>query len=548
MTHRISSRASVESFKKEAKRWLKALRAGDVEAHKRLNAALPAYSGDVTLRTLQHALAREQGLPGWQALIDSLGVRERELRGIADEILRHAIFKGEPTIAVRLFLQHPEVAQIDLFTAVAAGNLNEVKRHLAADPAAASRAGGPHAWPPLLYLAYMRLPGSAPQSLDIARALLDCGADPNVRWHDEWGTHFTVLAGVIALGEGVKPPHECADELAELLLRRGADPRDVQVLYDTSIVSDDTHWLEVLWAHSDRLGLTSWWSTSQEKPIGGTIPSSPLDFMLGLAVSHRHLRRAEWLLVHGAHADGRQPYSGRRLSEEALVYGDEAMAALLAKQGAPDVPPQGLAAFQIACRKLDRAEARRLSELHPEYLLDAEVMLAAVREQRLDIIDVLLGLGVSVDVEDQGGIRALNIAAGTGAIDIVKRLIECGADIDKPTKHYGGPMGFAAHFGQRATAALLAPYSRDVHNLVYLGMKDRLKEILAAEPQLANQFHFREGFTPLFALPDPEPAALDMAQFLLGHGADPSLRDKGGTTPADAARKRGFTAVAELLS
>jgi ankyrin repeat protein len=39
-----------------------------------------------------------------------------------------------------------------------------------------------------------------------------------------------------------------------------------------------------------------------------------------------------------------------------------------------------------------------------------------------------------------------------------------------------------------------------------------------------------------------------MARFLLDHGADPRFRDKDGDAPADAARKRGFSTVAALLS
>ena len=87
-----------------------------------------------------------------------------------------------------------------------------------------------------------------------------------------------------------------------------------------------------------------------------------------------------------------------------------------------------------------------------------------------------------------------------------------------------------------------------MHNLVFLGMRDRLRELLAAEPALANLPHLREGFTPLFSLPADEAAALEMARFLLQHGADPRFRDKDGDTPADAARKRGFTSVAALLN
>jgi len=161
---------------------------------------------------------------------------------------------------------------------------------------------------------------------------------------------------------------------------------------------------------------------------------------------------------------------------------------------------------------------------------------------------LLLDLGMPVDIEDDDGIRALHLAAGNGAVDVVKHLIQQGADIDKPTNRYGGPLGFAAHFNQHSAAQLLAPLSRDVHTLVFLGFKDRLRELFTADPQLVNLVHARTGVTPLFTLPQDESAALDMARFLIQHGANVRVRDAAGATPADVARKLGFNAVAELLS
>jgi uncharacterized protein len=404
MTRQTRPHSNLESLKKEAKRWLKALRAADPDALARLRTALPEHDENITLRTVQWALAREHGVAGWTVLVDSIAARERKLRElheIADEMLRHAIFKGDHAVAARLFERHPEVATLDLFTAVAAGNLEEVERRLAADPAAASRAGGPLLWPPLLYLAYMRLPGGAAQSVDVARALLERGADPNARWNDGWENYFTVLTGVIALGEGVKPPHERADELAELLLERGAEPFDTQSFYNTSIVGDDTHWLEVLWAHSERRGEIGKWSAEQR--IGGKIQLSALDFMLSLAVSYNHPRRAEWLLAHGANPDVSHAYSVRPLREEALVHGSQAMADLLTRHGAAVAPLSGAAAFQVACRARDLAEARRLAALHPEALSDATNLLTAARFGRLDIVELLLDLGMEVDAEDDAG-------------------------------------------------------------------------------------------------------------------------------------------------
>jgi ankyrin repeat protein len=546
----MSESSRVESLRKQAKQWLKALRAADPQAIARLRAALTKHSYDEppTLRTVQLALARERGFDGWSALLHAAQAEYPALRELADEMLHHAIFRGEHEVAARLFTQHPELARVDIYTAVSAGDLEEVERRLAADPAMAVRPGGPHHWPPILYLAFMRLPGSARHAVEIARRLINLGADPNSSWNDDWDNPFKVITGVIGLGEGVKPPHERADELVALLVESGADPFDTQSFYDISIVDDDTHWLDVLWQHAVARGVTDQWRGVANKPIGGPLAENPLDFMLSLAVSYRHHRRAEWLLAHGANPNSRHAYSRRTQREEALVYGAEEIVVQLEQHGATPTQLDGPVGFIVACRKDDIDEARRLALLHPEVLLDSEPMITAAREGRFATVELLLDLGMDVDIADGAGVRALNVAAGNNRLDVMRLLIDRDADIDRPTQHYDGPMGFAAHFGHREAAALLAPYSRDVHNMLFIELKDRLAELFAAEPELVNLRHPRSGVTPLCCLPPDETLALEMARFLLEHGADKNFRDETGATAADVARRRGFNAVAELLS
>jgi ankyrin repeat protein len=79
-------------------------------------------------------------------------------------------------------------------------------------------------------------------------------------------------------------------------------------------------------------------------------------------------------------------------------------------------------------------------------------------------------------------------------------------------------------------------------------MKDPLRELLTAEPGLANLVHYRTEQTPLFSLPNEEASALDMVKFLLKHEANARLVNKEGDTAANAARKRGFNDVARLLT
>src|SRR3954469_10394956 len=68
MQRKLTSTTTLDNLKKEAKRWLKALRENDAEARERLTRAYPTASETPVLRDVQHAIAREYGLAGWKEL------------------------------------------------------------------------------------------------------------------------------------------------------------------------------------------------------------------------------------------------------------------------------------------------------------------------------------------------------------------------------------------------------------------------------------------------------------------------------------------------
>ena len=68
MPRTITSATTLENLRKEAKRWLKALRAGDADARTRFDAAHPKTPAEPTLRDVQHALALEYEATDWAAL------------------------------------------------------------------------------------------------------------------------------------------------------------------------------------------------------------------------------------------------------------------------------------------------------------------------------------------------------------------------------------------------------------------------------------------------------------------------------------------------
>ena len=69
---RLTAHTTLENLKKEAKRWLKALRAAEAAAHARYARAYPEGTSTPGLRDVQHALAREYGFAGWTALKEAV--------------------------------------------------------------------------------------------------------------------------------------------------------------------------------------------------------------------------------------------------------------------------------------------------------------------------------------------------------------------------------------------------------------------------------------------------------------------------------------------
>lgn len=470
--------------------------------------------------------------------------------------------------AGRLLARHPEIAQENLYTAVVCGALDEVLRILAERPAAASEAGGPRGWPPLLYLCDARLPGEGNWSEHapaIARALFDRGADANA-WYPggDQSIHYTALTCLVGRGEEQASVHPQARALAALLLERGAEPYDTQVLYNVfaghashrHLADDDFVWLlDLIFEHSVRRGREADWKDPDWPMLGMGGYGGGAWYLLFNALKGNYLRLAEWCLAHGANpnppraADRRTPQG--TLYEQAVRSGLEEFAALLARFGAPvaAAAPGSYEEFVAACSKGDRSRAKAILNDHPEYLHDPAALFTAAEHDMLALAETLLDLGMSPDMPNprSGNARALHMAAYSDARRVTALLVRRGAEVDPRDETHGSTPIYWALWGQKpGTVDLLAPYSRDVWVLTAAGKLDRLKDVLAAEPHLARIGE--GGDSLLFYLPDDERAAAEMVRLLLQHGADPTVARKDGTTAEAAARARGLEEAADLLT
>lgn len=271
------------------------------------------------LHDAQLTTARRYGFSGWPALVhhiedtaalcvdpsrvddDTLGPTDRFC---ALACLRYDDSDAPPRWAAAAAIrdEYPALTDGHVWASAAAADVPALRTMLASDPRSASAIGGPYRWPPLLYLAYSRVPGEA---VTAATLLLDAGADPNAGylWRG-MPTPFTVLTGVFGEGEQGprrQPRHPHAGPLAALLLGRGAHPVDQQTLYNRMFTPDDTH-LELLFAH----GLADAGPSPWERRLGAAMETRAQMWQrqLDWAGEHGFTDRLALLHRHGIDTSG----------------------------------------------------------------------------------------------------------------------------------------------------------------------------------------------------------------------------------------------------
>ena len=92
----------------------------------------------------------------------------------------------------------------------------------------------------------------------IGQALLARGANPNA-FYMAGDSSYTALVGAAGQGEQDSPRQPQSAALFQLLLERGAEPFDIQVLYNTHFNCDLIWWLDLVYRHTVAHGRKSAW-------------------------------------------------------------------------------------------------------------------------------------------------------------------------------------------------------------------------------------------------------------------------------------------------
>ena len=432
----LPGNADLEHLRRDARRLQRGVRSGDARALELAARHHPAGPPDdlstYALSDAQLVVARAYGFASWPRLVAYLRVAaslSRDPAALDPAVLDPAVLdpgapdpgasdpdgsatesaslvaalacltyteRDEPARwhrAAELLSAQPELVNRDVSVAAAAGDGEALRVHLAADPSAVEREGGPFGWVPLLYVVYSRLPQRAP--VDSARLLLDAGADPDsgYLWQG-LPTPFTALTGAFGEGENGpcrQPRHPRWRELAELLLERGADPNDRQTLYNRMFGRDDSH-LELLLRHGLGRPASEVWA----RRIGVT--AETIDEMLA--------RQVDWALDHG--------YTHRLelLARHGLVDPATMSAAEDTAEGAAEDAAEGAA---------DGAASgpRRSGQVRTEARIARLSTPEAVREAA--------ARGDDLEARREGR-TALHQAAFMGDVELVRALLDAGAD------------------------------------------------------------------------------------------------------------------------
>jgi hypothetical protein len=481
--------ASLEQLRKQAKDVRDLARAGVPGALDLVAEHHPKGAHPVTLTGAQLVVARHYGFASWARLRQYLEMIERYRRspdevdqttGTAGEFLAFACLRfggdDEPSRwdrAARVLAAHPELTRASIHVAAAAADEASVRAQLAADPALASREGGPYGWEPLLYLASARHNPRISQeaTLGTARALLEHGADPNAGylWH---GLYPPYTAVTCALGSQDEDEHPHAFALAGLLLTAGADANDGQLLYDRQFGHDDRH-LVLLFEHGLGRGDGGLWAARFGDKAES--PQEMLRGQLSWAIVHDMGDRVRLLVRHGV--DFRTPYAAPRGRPTAQRSSDGLTPAELAKlSGYPELaewlvahgaaPPalDEVNSLIAAVLAGDRDTAMRL-RAHAPAARDRRpgLMAWAASDRKLDAIALLAELGFDVNARgrldipvEQPWFTPLHEAAQTGDVEMAQLLLELGADPNIKSEWGATPLESARQHGQEAVAELLA--------------------------------------------------------------------------------------------
>lgn len=328
------------------------------------------------------------------------------------DFIRASFWHGSLDRANAILAVHPAIATADIHTAAILGDAAAVQRFLATNPANATAKSAPLDMDALTHLCFstylQRDRARSDGFVRAARALLDAGASANTGFWDnthkpdpEWEPVLYGAAGVA---------HHA--DMTQLLLERGANPNDIEVVYHSPETTDNAA-LKLL-------------------VETGRITPENLSLMLVRKHDWHDYEGVKYLLEHGADANvERCPW--RPLNHAIRRDNDVEIIELLLDHGVdPTLTEKGVSGVSLAARRgrrdiLDAFERRGIRI----ELQDMERLIAAcARHDDAAIREIVEREPARArELLAEGG-KLLAEFAGTANTEGVRRLLDLGVPID----------------------------------------------------------------------------------------------------------------------
>ncbi|MGH9089227.1 MAG: ankyrin repeat domain-containing protein [Acidimicrobiales bacterium] len=536
MSTSLPEHPNLDQLRRQAKELRDAARSGDAGALDRFSRHHRAVTqGEVTLAAAQLVIARELGFASWPRLKAAVDARASTPEGLADAFVLASIEQGWRE-AVSILQAHPSIADHSIYTAAVLGDVLAVSEMLVADPSLAVAIDEARGWPPLLYACYSRWhqidPAREPGIAAVARLLLDTGASPNTNnaARPHHGYRSALHSSVV-----VNNP-----VLTGLLLERGAQPNDGESLYHAAghrdhacldlllshgAIVSGTWALEVAVHNDDAVGVTRLLNAGagHGEPIRDLAAS-----VLPDAAATASSETVGALLIAGADPESRDP-DGVSALRCAVRAGNRDAASRLLEQGASD-DSTDIDRFIGACLRADRSAGEQLLGKRPDLrdqLTDDDraAVVDAAGSGPPEAVALMLDLGFSPHARNGLGEQPLHTAAYGGNAEVVRLLIDAGAELDSRDANFDGtPLAYAT-VGSGEQASQPGNWIETVRLLVDAGAS-------------------KEG-----AWISGKPPSEEVSSLLRGYGITPDDRSEsepGGDDADDAPRSFGTGVMADV--
>jgi ankyrin repeat protein len=252
-------------------------------------------------------------------------------------------------------------------------------------------------------------------------------------------------------------------------------------------------------------------------------------------------------LANGMDRNARDEHGTPALMLAALYANADCLSLLLERGADPNASNEG-GATALHWAVPDLAKVRLLVEKGANVNARSSdagrtpLLVAASYPRSVDVLRLLLQNGADLKAKDKNGVHALGRAVEFSDLESVRFLVESGANVSDEAGYgeFGPLWAFARHDAKLAEYALSRGFKVPKEALYMASVRHRpelLEKLHAAGADVNARISFLKS-TPLIAAAAAEQTHPDVMKWLLDKGADPNVESIDGDRPLDWASYR----------